>query len=832
MTAVRILAEAQPRDPADGSTTTVRLAGGGQLPFRDDDEDWRAGIERFPTVASLLDFDGTDIGKGGIPQALELRWTPSRQALLAELAALHWLDAAITIRFGPEGTLPPVLISGAVVEAKAEDGALKLTLSDPAANLRKPVLTDRFTGEGGIEGPPEWEGRIKSRLWGQCFNVKGELIDPANSIYCFSDPTRPLEAIDEVMDKGAFAAALPVQAWAGSAAATFAALQGATAPQGGGVRAPSIGCVKWWTEPAGALTANIRGEVGAGYVETAPEIVERIVGAMSAVTFAAGTVAAASAARTAAIGRLVDDDSTTAAQLLDELLGDVSLLWVLDSDGAIEIREWAWGASVASGKSNTVQRRQMLRPVKTRTLGYRRNYTPMQPGDIAAIVSEGSGFIQPTPPSADLSAPGNIWLDSDDGYRAYARVEGSGFLEDVDGNLILDADGRPIEAAWANGDDQRLRDAIGAAEAALAALDALDDDGIITINEKIAVLIPKAADLEATWSVLDAAADALGITTERTAASDSRTAWQAALAGVGGLAWNDTGGQSTVDRGALDDAAEAYVTALETLGAAIRGQDGVDGSINGPALITVEADYAGTIGGDELPRLDLFTYVRNGTDVTEDSDWNVSVVSGSWSGSIDDGVLETTALGTVEAQLLVTAEYEAPTGTMSRSYNVTVRRHDAQTPVGGGGGAGSGGTLVSLTSFSGIASTSMTVISGTLQPTVGSAGKIKINVSIAIKALAGPPEGSFECEVIVQELISGVWTDIGSATATSPDPSVQEVEFGPGGYFTLAGSAAIEHNLTGRTPAATPEFRLRARCPSSSRSFIVSGNFVADGTVS
>lgn len=75
--------------------------------------------------------------------------------------------------------------------------------------------------------------------------------------------------------------------WAGSTAATLTALQAAAAPQGGGVICPSIGCVKWWTQ-VGDLTADIKGEIGSGYVETTAAIAQQLVLAASGPAFAAG----------------------------------------------------------------------------------------------------------------------------------------------------------------------------------------------------------------------------------------------------------------------------------------------------------------------------------------------------------------------------------------------------------------------------------------------------------------------------------------------------------------------------------------------------------------
>lgn len=228
MAAAVILVEARPRSAADGSAVLTRLAGlGGAYPYFYDGAHWRAGIAGLPRTIASLDFDGEQVGGGGVPQAMELRWSPAGRALLADVAALYWTDAPITVRIGPEGeALPPIATDGLVLDGAVEGGALRIVLSDSAAELKKPLLTDRFAGTGGIEGPVELENIIKSRAWGRCFNVPGQLIDRASNIWCFGDPRRAWRSFVQVRDRGVAATAVLELAWQGSAEATFAALKG------------------------------------------------------------------------------------------------------------------------------------------------------------------------------------------------------------------------------------------------------------------------------------------------------------------------------------------------------------------------------------------------------------------------------------------------------------------------------------------------------------------------------------------------------------------------------------------------------------------------------
>ena len=392
MSAQVILIEASPRRVSDGAVQTVRLAGGGALqPYTYGGNDWLAGIQALPATIAALEYAGGEFGSGSVPQAMELVWAPATKAGLAAVAAHFWKDAAVTVRLGeetiaPAPALPAVLLTGKVIEAEIDGGRLKLSLSDPAAAIKKPLLSARYAGTGGAEGPAEWAGQIKPRVWGRVFNLAGQPIDKANNIYCFADPARQLNAITAVRDKGAPADVLNTLAWQGSVAATFTALQAAAAPAGGGVVCPSIACVKWWTQPAGALCADLKGENGAAYVETTAEIAARLIEALGGPAFAAGTVAAAAASRPAPVGWLAKDENTTVAAMLDELCGNSSLAWMLNASGEIVLRPYAWGASAASAKSHAVTRRKTLAPLAVRKLGYQRNETQQARGELAAIV--------------------------------------------------------------------------------------------------------------------------------------------------------------------------------------------------------------------------------------------------------------------------------------------------------------------------------------------------------------------------------------------------------------------------------------------------------------
>lgn len=379
-----VLITAQPRNASTGAAETIRLAGGGNRKgYYYGGNHYRAGVAQHVRLKAEIGFDETGWTGGSIPTTGEIAFAPYSSAVLAELASYVWRDAQITVQDGDEETETfATRLTGTVADAKVSNHRLVITVSDLATKINKPILTARFTGEGGIEGGDEAKGRIKRRSFGRLFNVEGRVLDKVNSIYEFSDPAFPLEAIDLLRDKGAGAnPAAQIVTWQGSIASTLAALIAATAEPGSGVVAPSIACAKWWTQPVGPLTANLRGEVGSGYVETIGSIAERILAAVSGPTIT--NVSTINSLRAGIAGIHIEENDTTAA-ILDRLFLPASLLWLLNANGTITAREISFDAPVEELRSDIVERTMSLPPVRSRRLGYQKAWRVHDDGEISA----------------------------------------------------------------------------------------------------------------------------------------------------------------------------------------------------------------------------------------------------------------------------------------------------------------------------------------------------------------------------------------------------------------------------------------------------------------
>jgi hypothetical protein len=394
-----------PRAVASGTAETLLLAGGGnRAAYHFDGQHWRAGLVDIPRFRTAIGFDENGWTGGVIPTTGRLRWAPSRTADYVTYANGYvWKGAQIAVELGmegPEGSAPvswQALLVGTIADMSADEGMLSFVIADLSVQLNKPMLEGRFfAGTGGVEGPIEIANRVKRRSWGRVFNVEGRILDPANSIYEFGDPARRLESFEAVRDMGRLASPAPtVLAWQGSVAATFTALQTATAAQGSGVVAPSIACVKWWTQPAGPLTADIRGESnvegGQAYVETPAAIAARILAAAGGPAANAASLTEAITARPDAAGIHVGDTGISWASALDRLLQGVSLGWVVSPTGEVFFRPFTFTGPVATLDSLEARRLKALPPVKRRKLGFRRNERQHNDGEIAASVAAGLG---------------------------------------------------------------------------------------------------------------------------------------------------------------------------------------------------------------------------------------------------------------------------------------------------------------------------------------------------------------------------------------------------------------------------------------------------------
>lgn len=372
---------AWPRIAATGSIALVCLAGGNNDAPHYDGQHYMAGVIADPRFEMSVSFGDDGWAARAVPQVGAIGWAPAEPERLDPLAAYYWRDAAIEIERIRDGVTTRRL-TGTVAEAAISEGRLVITCADLSNRLDKPFVTATFAGTGGIEGGDFATGRVKRRSFGRVWNVEGRLLDKANSIYEFGDPAFPLQGCTALRDKGR-AGPLGILGWQGSVAATLAALQASEPSQGGGIFAPSIACAKWWTQPAGPLTADLLGEAD-GYAETVAGIAAQLLARADGPVIS--NLAAAQALRPGAAGLHIGDNSETAAGALDRLFQRVTLIWTVTTGGQIEVRPWTFSTPVETLKAEFISRERTVKPVKTRQVGYKKNERQHGDGEISIAI--------------------------------------------------------------------------------------------------------------------------------------------------------------------------------------------------------------------------------------------------------------------------------------------------------------------------------------------------------------------------------------------------------------------------------------------------------------
>lgn len=405
------LIRAWPRNPMTGLTEQWQLAGGGNgLPYLFGSEHYKAGISQPARFSASLSFNEKGWSGGVVPSVAAISFQPGNPALLDMIHGLFWKNSAVEVDRS-DGLVTARRLTGTIAAVSEADSIVSITVTDLSDALNQPLCPDTFGGTGGIDGESAAEGRVKRRSFGRCFNVEGQLLNTANSIYEFGDPARPMQGCTALRDKGRDGY-LQILAWQGSIESTLAALEASEAPAGGGIFAPSIACAKWWTTPSGPLTADIQGEIGSGYDASVAGIAAAISDTLSGPALT--DLAIARALRPAEAGWHIPDASTTGASVLDQMLAGAGLFWVLDPTGTIQIREWNWDGDAEGIAGIYLGREAQYAPHKSRDVGYCINNHQHSDGDIAADIpadevtyADGSTVESMQPAEAGADVTGN-----------------------------------------------------------------------------------------------------------------------------------------------------------------------------------------------------------------------------------------------------------------------------------------------------------------------------------------------------------------------------------------------------------------------------------------
>lgn len=182
----------------------------------------------------------------------------------------------VVVRLGTQGAAYPggftTVLAGTAQQAEVGASKVTIKLRDKLQLLALPLQATLYAGTNalplGAEGTADdIKGQRKPLLFGRRYQIAPVLVNTAKLIYQFHDGVA--QSVDGVYDQG-------VALTPGTTRANLAAME-ATAPAAGAYdTCLSLGLIRLGASPAGRITMDAKGDATGGYVETAAEIVQRI----------------------------------------------------------------------------------------------------------------------------------------------------------------------------------------------------------------------------------------------------------------------------------------------------------------------------------------------------------------------------------------------------------------------------------------------------------------------------------------------------------------------------------------------------------------------------
>ena len=159
---------------------------------------------------------------------------------------------------------------------------------------------------------------------------------------------------------------------------------------------PATGCFTLGASPAGAVTADVRGDAAGGYVETAAALVRRIATARAGLAdpgdLDAAAFAALDALAPAPVGLFVDTE-VRLDRLLDDLVEAIGGHYGFDRAGRLTVGRVGEPAAEAdaefdAGQILEIGRVAVARPVWRQKIGYGRYLRTLDPSGVAGAVDD------------------------------------------------------------------------------------------------------------------------------------------------------------------------------------------------------------------------------------------------------------------------------------------------------------------------------------------------------------------------------------------------------------------------------------------------------------
>lgn len=238
----------------------------------------------------------------------------------------------ILVREGPAGgAYPgdyPIVLRGVGAGVDVAWARVVIRLRAPDYLLDRPLLTDRFTGAGGLQGgPDDLQGQIVPRIYGgPVREIAPKLVTAGTLTYRVSD--RAVSAID-VIERGD-----ATTITFGSNHANAAALAAAVVAAGTYHTCLAEGLFRLGLKPAGELTCDVT--AGASGADRTPAQVMADIAADAGLSVEAADVTALDLAASDPVGLNLDDE-TTARAALDRICASCGGWQYVDPAGVLRM---------------------------------------------------------------------------------------------------------------------------------------------------------------------------------------------------------------------------------------------------------------------------------------------------------------------------------------------------------------------------------------------------------------------------------------------------------------------------------------------------------------
>lgn len=275
-------------------------------------------------------FNGDFSGRSGSFGAIRLL---NGDGDLDYLIGLYWAGRSVKVYAGAPDFRRDQFVKvfdGLCNSIEHHEGEIIINIQNNDRILDTEFIQNLYSGDGGLDGGSDLEGKPKPLLYGECKHITPVLVDAANLIYQVHDGA--IEEITAIYDRGV--ALTNGGNVADISAASVSAGQYKTQLSGGYIRLGS--------SPDGAVTVDAKGHNSGGYISKTGQIVSYILRNkmglynLIATQIDQGSFNHLDQSLPYNVGIYISD-KTNGNEILNSLLTPLAAYWTFTSDGLMSV---------------------------------------------------------------------------------------------------------------------------------------------------------------------------------------------------------------------------------------------------------------------------------------------------------------------------------------------------------------------------------------------------------------------------------------------------------------------------------------------------------------